>query len=158
MFSLVGFRFLLKRHKRLKGSQSFEFWVSAVSPRLRVQLQPVDVLPPVDLQTTVMHGLVRTVGAGRAGHQRRPGPGEEIGHDAQDTNSSLLLSHCITACVCAQVADECLAPDVLSTVKEMKAINFRRVPKMPVYGMAQPTSEVDNLLECLKSLQLMSMW
>uniref|UniRef100_A0A674MWU7 Phosphatase domain containing paladin 1a n=1 Tax=Takifugu rubripes TaxID=31033 RepID=A0A674MWU7_TAKRU len=35
----------------------------------------------------------------------------------------------------------CLAPDVLSTVKEMKAINFRRVPKMPVYGMAQPTSE-----------------
>ncbi|CAF88821.1 unnamed protein product, partial [Tetraodon nigroviridis] len=39
------------------------------------------------------------------------------------------------------VADECLAPDVLSTVKEMKAINFRRVPKMPVYGMAQPTSE-----------------
>ncbi|XP_044034006.1 paladin isoform X1 [Siniperca chuatsi] len=39
------------------------------------------------------------------------------------------------------VADECLAPDVLSTVKEMKAVNFRRVPKMPVYGMAQPTSE-----------------
>uniref|UniRef100_A0A8C9XQM1 Paladin n=1 Tax=Sander lucioperca TaxID=283035 RepID=A0A8C9XQM1_SANLU len=35
----------------------------------------------------------------------------------------------------------CLAPDVLSTVKEMKAVNFRRVPKMPVYGMAQPTSE-----------------
>lgn len=44
--------------------------------------------------------------------------------------------------VCSQVADECLAPDVLSTVKEMKAVNFRRVPKMPVYGMAQPTSEV----------------
>ncbi|KAM9716560.1 paladin isoform 2-T2 [Menidia menidia] len=39
------------------------------------------------------------------------------------------------------VADEYLAPDVLSTVKEMKAANFRRVPKMPVYGMAQPTSE-----------------
>uniref|UniRef100_A0A8C6M0I2 Phosphatase domain containing paladin 1a n=1 Tax=Nothobranchius furzeri TaxID=105023 RepID=A0A8C6M0I2_NOTFU len=39
------------------------------------------------------------------------------------------------------VADECLAPDVLSTVKEMKAANFRRVPKMPVYGVAQPTSE-----------------
>uniref|UniRef100_G3NCI0 Paladin n=1 Tax=Gasterosteus aculeatus aculeatus TaxID=481459 RepID=G3NCI0_GASAC len=35
----------------------------------------------------------------------------------------------------------CLAPDVLSTVKEMKAANFRRVPKMPIYGMAQPTSE-----------------
>uniref|UniRef100_A0A672YNH5 Paladin n=1 Tax=Sphaeramia orbicularis TaxID=375764 RepID=A0A672YNH5_9TELE len=34
-----------------------------------------------------------------------------------------------------------LPPDVLSTVKEMKAANFRRVPKMPVYGMSQPTSE-----------------
>lgn len=39
------------------------------------------------------------------------------------------------------VADEYLAPDVLSTVKEMKVANFRRVPKMPVYGMAQPTAE-----------------
>ncbi|XP_067224663.1 paladin isoform X1 [Chanodichthys erythropterus] len=39
------------------------------------------------------------------------------------------------------VADEYLAPDVLSTVKEMKVANFRRVPKMPIYGMAQPTSE-----------------
>lgn len=47
--------------------------------------------------------------------------------------------------VSAQVADECLAPDVLSTVKEMKAVNFRRVPKMPVYGVAQPTSEVQQI-------------
>uniref|UniRef100_A0A8D2ZJD5 Paladin n=2 Tax=Scophthalmus maximus TaxID=52904 RepID=A0A8D2ZJD5_SCOMX len=39
------------------------------------------------------------------------------------------------------VADEYLAPDVLGTMKEMKAVNFRRVPKMPVYGLAQPTSE-----------------
>lgn len=39
------------------------------------------------------------------------------------------------------VADEFFAPDVLSTVKEMKAVNFRRVPKMPIYGLAQPTSE-----------------
>ncbi|KAK2820493.1 hypothetical protein Q5P01_023452 [Channa striata] len=39
------------------------------------------------------------------------------------------------------VADEYLAADVLITVKEMKAVNFRRVPKMPVYGLAQPTSE-----------------
>lgn len=46
----------------------------------------------------------------------------------------------------AQVADEYLAPDVLSTVKEMKAVNFRRVPKMAVYGMAQPTSEVQRVL------------
>lgn len=47
--------------------------------------------------------------------------------------------------VSAQVADECLAPDVLSTTKEMKAVNFRRVPKMPVYGVAQPTSEVQQI-------------
>ncbi|XP_062331566.1 paladin isoform X1 [Osmerus eperlanus] len=39
------------------------------------------------------------------------------------------------------VADEYLAPDVLSTMKEMKVANFRRVPKMPIYGMAQPTAE-----------------
>ncbi|MGH0155374.1 UNVERIFIED_CONTAM: hypothetical protein FKN15_032825 [Acipenser sinensis] len=39
------------------------------------------------------------------------------------------------------VSDENLAPDVLSTVKEMKVANFRRVPKMSVYGMAQPNSE-----------------
>ncbi|XP_051925503.1 paladin isoform X1 [Hippocampus zosterae] len=39
------------------------------------------------------------------------------------------------------VAGEYLAPDVLSTAKEMKALNFRRVPKMPIYGMSQPTSE-----------------
>uniref|UniRef100_A0A8C2K2M6 Phosphatase domain containing paladin 1a n=1 Tax=Cyprinus carpio TaxID=7962 RepID=A0A8C2K2M6_CYPCA len=40
-----------------------------------------------------------------------------------------------------QVADEYLAPDVLSTIKQMKVANFRRVPKMSIYGMAQPTSE-----------------
>nr|XP_015201945.1 PREDICTED: paladin isoform X2 [Lepisosteus oculatus] len=39
------------------------------------------------------------------------------------------------------VSDDFLAPDVLSTVKEMKVANFRRVPKMSVYGMAQPNSE-----------------
>lgn len=39
------------------------------------------------------------------------------------------------------VSDEYLAPDLLSTMKEMKAANFRRVPKMPVYGMSQPTTE-----------------
>lgn len=44
-----------------------------------------------------------------------------------------------------QVADEYLAPDVLSTIKEMKVANFRRVPKMWIYGMAQPTSEVQLL-------------
>ncbi|KAI4881665.1 hypothetical protein NFI96_032689, partial [Prochilodus magdalenae] len=44
------------------------------------------------------------------------------------------------------VADEYLSPDVLSTVKEMKVANFRRVPKMPVYGMAQPTSEATGVV------------
>ncbi|XP_068610704.1 LOW QUALITY PROTEIN: paladin [Brachionichthys hirsutus] len=39
------------------------------------------------------------------------------------------------------VAGARLAPDVLGTAREMKAVNFRRVPKMPVYGVAQPTSE-----------------
>lgn len=58
-------------------------------------------------------------------------------------------TYCTVKCVCnvclcvhLQVADDYLAPDVLSTVKEMKVANFRRVPKMPVYGMSQPTSEV----------------
>ncbi|NXV53659.1 PALD protein, partial [Uria aalge] len=40
-----------------------------------------------------------------------------------------------------QVADERFCPDVLSTVKEMSVANFRRVPKMPVYGTAQPSSK-----------------
>nr|XP_005991456.1 PREDICTED: paladin [Latimeria chalumnae] len=40
-----------------------------------------------------------------------------------------------------QVLDERFSPDVLSTIKEMKVANFRRVPKMPIYGMAQPNSE-----------------
>ncbi|XP_033841277.1 paladin isoform X3 [Periophthalmus magnuspinnatus] len=39
------------------------------------------------------------------------------------------------------VSDSFLAPDLLSTVKEMKAANFRRVSKMPVYGMSQPNTE-----------------
>ncbi|NXD44254.1 PALD protein, partial [Copsychus sechellarum] len=39
------------------------------------------------------------------------------------------------------VADERFCPDVLSTAKEMSVANFRRVPKMPVYGMAQPSSK-----------------
>lgn len=41
-----------------------------------------------------------------------------------------------------QVADERFCPDVLSTAKEMSVANFRRVPKMPVYGTAQPSSKV----------------
>ncbi|KFV65917.1 Paladin, partial [Dryobates pubescens] len=37
------------------------------------------------------------------------------------------------------VADERFCPDVLSTARDMSVANFRRVPKMPVYGMAQPS-------------------
>uniref|UniRef100_A0A674E0A5 Paladin n=1 Tax=Salmo trutta TaxID=8032 RepID=A0A674E0A5_SALTR len=44
------------------------------------------------------------------------------------------------------VAHEYLSPDILSTVKEMKVANFRRVPKMPVYGMSQPTSEATGVV------------
>ncbi|XP_074010476.1 paladin isoform X2 [Numenius arquata] len=40
-----------------------------------------------------------------------------------------------------RVADERFCPDVLSTAKEMSVANFRRVPKMPIYGMAQPSSK-----------------
>ncbi|XP_064170427.1 paladin isoform X2 [Anguilla rostrata] len=47
----------------------------------------------------------------------------------------------VTRGVRVLVANEFLAPDVLSTGKEMKVANFRRVPKMPVYGMAQPSTE-----------------
>lgn len=47
----------------------------------------------------------------------------------------------VTRGVRVLVANEFLAPDVLSTGKEMKVANFRRVPKMPVYGMAQPSAE-----------------
>lgn len=49
-------------------------------------------------------------------------------------------------CVGVQVADEFLVPDVLLTVKEMKVANFRRVSKMPIYGMAQPTAEVRHVV------------
>ncbi|KAI2657882.1 Paladin [Labeo rohita] len=40
-----------------------------------------------------------------------------------------------------QVSSEFLATDLLSTAKEMKVANFRRVSKMALYGMAQPNSE-----------------
>uniref|UniRef100_A0A8B9GCB7 Phosphatase domain containing paladin 1 n=1 Tax=Amazona collaria TaxID=241587 RepID=A0A8B9GCB7_9PSIT len=40
-----------------------------------------------------------------------------------------------------RVADERFCPDVLSTAKEMSVANFRRVPKMPIYGTAQPSSK-----------------
>ncbi|XP_041424761.1 paladin isoform X3 [Xenopus laevis] len=39
------------------------------------------------------------------------------------------------------VLDDRFSPDVLSTLKEMNVANFRRVPKMPIYGTAQPNSK-----------------
>lgn len=44
-----------------------------------------------------------------------------------------------------QVADERFCPDMMSTAKEMNVANFRRVPKMPVYGTAQPSSKVRDM-------------
>ncbi|XP_074088558.1 paladin [Macrotis lagotis] len=39
------------------------------------------------------------------------------------------------------VSDEPFSPDVLSTAREMNVANFRRVAKMPIYGMAQPNAK-----------------
>ncbi|XP_075072698.1 paladin isoform X1 [Mixophyes fleayi] len=44
------------------------------------------------------------------------------------------------------VLDERFSPDVLSTVKEMNVANFRRVPKMAIYGTAQPNSKATGLV------------
>uniref|UniRef100_A0A3B3DID3 Paladin n=1 Tax=Oryzias melastigma TaxID=30732 RepID=A0A3B3DID3_ORYME len=63
-----------------------------------------------------------------------------------DLSELLAPAELVTSGARVLVADEYLAPDVLSTVKEMKAVNFRRVPKMPVYGVAQPTSEATGVV------------
>ncbi|XP_064450833.1 paladin isoform X5 [Mirounga angustirostris] len=38
-------------------------------------------------------------------------------------------------------ADDLISPDALSTVREMDVANFRRVPRMPIYGTAQPSAK-----------------
>lgn len=38
-------------------------------------------------------------------------------------------------------ADDLVSPDALSTVREMDVANFRRVPRMPIYGTAQPSTK-----------------
>lgn len=48
--------------------------------------------------------------------------------------SGLLLSQ--------QGADDLVSPDALSTVREMDVANFRRVPRLPIYGTAQPSAKV----------------
>lgn len=35
--------------------------------------------------------------------------------------------------------------DALSTIREMDVANFRRVPRMPIYGTAQPSAKVPSL-------------
>lgn len=80
--------------------------MSAVSAGLRVQLQPVDVPPPVDLQATVARGLVGAVGVGRAGHQGSPCPGEDSGcaRQSRDARRPLIgpsvASRRLTTCLC----------------------------------------------------------
>ncbi|CAD7675734.1 unnamed protein product [Nyctereutes procyonoides] len=39
------------------------------------------------------------------------------------------------------VADDLVSPDALSTIREMDVANFRRVPRMPIYGTAQPSAK-----------------
>ncbi|XP_062959027.1 paladin isoform X1 [Cynocephalus volans] len=38
-------------------------------------------------------------------------------------------------------ADDLVSPDALSTLREMDVANFRRVPRMPIYGTAQPSAK-----------------
>ncbi|XP_055281515.1 paladin isoform X3 [Moschus berezovskii] len=39
------------------------------------------------------------------------------------------------------VADDLVSPDALSTIREMDVANFRRVPRLPIYGTAQPSAK-----------------
>ncbi|XP_069741792.1 paladin-like isoform X2 [Narcine bancroftii] len=67
---------------------------------------------------------------------------------SMDVSELTAPSDLITKGIRLLVADE--APDVLGTMREMKVANFRRVPKMPIYGMAQPSLEAcDSVLTYL---------
>lgn len=47
-------------------------------------------------------------------------------------------------------ADDLVSLDALSTVREMDVANFRRVPRMPIYGTAQPSAKaLGNILAYL---------
>ncbi|KAM9197335.1 paladin [Dugong dugon] len=37
--------------------------------------------------------------------------------------------------------DDLVSPDALSTIREMNVANFRRVPRVPIYGTAQPSAK-----------------
>ena len=50
------------------------------------------------------------------------------------------------------MADDYCGLDVLSSQMDVKTSNFRRVPALPIYGCAQPTSQVVD--GCLCTLHL----
>ena len=52
-----------------------------------------------------------------------------------------------------QVADEHIYMDELSSQMDVKVSNFRRVPGLPVYGMAQPNTEV-----CGRLINFINFW
>lgn len=51
-----------------------------------------------------------------------------------------------------QEADDLVSLDALSTVREMDVANFRRVPRMPIYGTAQPSAKVPALRPGVQTL------
>lgn len=138
----------------------------AVPPGLCPQLQQVDVPAPRAVPAAGGHRLPRARrprgppgqggagageypsrcptqdrfgGAGGAGSLRGRAGGEFLG--VPGSRCSVRMGRPALS-VPLQVADERFCPDVLSTVKEMSVANFRRVPKMPIYGTAQPSSKV----------------
>lgn len=107
------------------GQQLCGFWVGALVPcAARGAFPTLETQPKWGFEPWVLllgsSGCLSRAGSVGGGGKGHPLPG-----------------HCPF-----QVADERLCPDVLSTAKEMSVANFRRVPKMPVYGTAQPSSKV----------------
>jgi len=64
------------------------------------------------------------------------------------------VADCVCVCVwCWQVADDYCGLDVLSSQMDVKTSNFRRVPALPIYGCAQPCSQVStSYLHCASSI------
>ncbi|KAK7148479.1 hypothetical protein R3I93_012723 [Phoxinus phoxinus] len=60
---------------------------------------------------------------------------------SMDSSELSAPANLITNGIRVLVSSEYLATDLLSTAKEMKVANFRRVSKMALYGMGQPNSE-----------------
>ncbi|ROL49615.1 Paladin [Anabarilius grahami] len=60
---------------------------------------------------------------------------------SMDTSELSAPANLITSGIRVLVSSDFLTTDLLSTAKEMKVANFRRVSKMALYGMGQPNSE-----------------